>query len=51
MDAAISRDTLEFLDWLINQVTLSAGAPEFEEQARRIAVAKREIAVALEGMQ
>ncbi len=43
----MSRETLEFLDWLIGQLTLSAGVPDFEEQAARIANAKREIAAAL----
>jgi hypothetical protein len=47
----ISRETLEFLNWLLSQVTLSASSPAFEEQAKRIVVAQREIATALEGMQ
>jgi hypothetical protein len=43
----ISRATLEFCDWLIDQVTLSAQHPDFDQEARRIATAKREIAEAL----
>ena len=45
-----SRDTLLFLTWLLNQVTLSAGADDFEEQAARIACARREIKNALDAM-
>jgi hypothetical protein len=45
----LSRETLEFCQWLINQVTVAASIDDFEEQAARVARAKREIAGALAG--
>jgi hypothetical protein len=43
----LSRPTLELCDWLIDGITLAANHPDFEEQARRIATAKKEISAAL----
>jgi len=43
----LSRRTLELCDWLLDQVTLSAQAADFEEQARAIAKARREVDAAL----
>ena len=43
----LSRATLEFCDWLIDGVTLSAQHQDFEAEAKRIATAKREVAAAL----
>lgn len=43
----VSRETLELCDWLIDGITLSAQAPDFIEQATRIAAARDEIARAL----
>lgn len=43
----LSRSTLEFCAWLLGQVSLSASAEDFDEQAAHIGQAKREIAAAL----
>ena len=43
----LSKATLEFCDMLIDGVTLSTQAPDFEAKAKQIATAKREVAAAL----
>lgn len=43
----LSKATLEFVDGLIDGVTLSTQHPDFEGMAKVIAVAKREVAQAL----
>lgn len=43
----LSQETLELCDWLIDGITLAANHPDFEDQARKIATAKKEIAAAL----
>ena len=43
----LSKATLEFVDWLIDGVTLSTQAPNFEAEAKKIATAKREVGAAL----
>lgn len=43
----LSKATLEFCDMLIDGVTLSTQAPDFEAKAKQIAAAKREVAAAL----
>lgn len=43
----MSRETLELLNEILGQVTLSASHPDFERQAARIAQARRELAAAL----
>jgi hypothetical protein len=47
VEKRLSRQTLELCDWLIDTITLSAQAPDFEAQAKKIAAAKREVTVAL----
>lgn len=42
-----SRETLEFLDWMLGTVTLSAQMPDLENQARIVAKARREVQAAL----
>jgi hypothetical protein len=43
----LSKTTLQFCDWLIDGVTLSAQAPDFDEQARTISTARKEVTDAL----
>lgn len=45
--SGISKGTLEWLDGLLDGVTLSNQAPDFDAQARRIRTATREVQVAL----
>jgi DNA-binding ferritin-like protein len=40
---SLSKETLQLCDWLIDGVTLAANHPDFENQARIIATAKREV--------
>jgi hypothetical protein len=47
VEKRLSKMTLELCDWLIDNITLSAQAPDFEAEAKRIATAKREVAAAL----
>jgi hypothetical protein len=47
MTDQLSQATLEFCDFLIDGVTLSTQAPDFEDQAKRIGTAKREVSYAL----
>jgi hypothetical protein len=42
-----SAETLALCDWLVDNITLSAQAEDFESQAKRIATAKREIAAVI----
>ena len=42
----LSKSTLELCDWLIDNISLSAQAPDFEVQAKRITTAKREVSAA-----
>lgn len=44
---ALSKETLEFCDWLIDGVSVSANHPNFEDEAKRVGTAKREITEAL----
>lgn len=39
----MSPDTLTFLLGLLDRITLSAGAPDFEEQAHAVIKARREL--------
>jgi hypothetical protein len=47
VEKRLSKATLEFCDWLIDTVTLSTQAPDFEAQAKRIVTAQREVTAAL----
>lgn len=44
---ALSKETLEFCDWLIDGVTLAANHPDLAKEAIKIDKAKKEIAAAL----
>jgi hypothetical protein len=44
----VTPDTLKLLSEILGQVQLSAGAPDFEVQAQRLIVAKRELTEALD---
>ena len=43
----ISKETLEFCDWLIDGVTLAANHPHLASEAQKIETAKKEIGAAL----
>lgn len=43
----MSRETLELLQNLLNQVSISAGRPDFDEVVAAVAKARRELAEAL----
>jgi len=43
----LSKETLEFVDGLIDGVTLSTQHPDFDGMAKTIGTAKREVASAL----
>ena len=45
--AQLSKASLELCDWLIDNITLSAQAPDFEGEAKKISTAKREVTAAL----
>ncbi len=40
----LTLETLEFLSELVGMVSVSAGSPDFEEAAARVAKARRELA-------
>ena len=44
---SLSKETLEFCDWLIDGVTLAANHPDLAKEAIKIDKAKKEIAAAL----
>ena len=44
---ALSRQTLELCDWLIDNITLAANHPDFDGQAKVIGNAKQEVSGAL----
>lgn len=44
----VSRETLEFFQQLLGQVSLSASAPDFEEQAARVVRVRHNLVTALE---
>lgn len=43
----LSKETLEFCDWLIDGVTLAANHPDLAKEAARIERAKKEISAEL----
>lgn len=46
-ERGLSRGTLEWIDGLLDGVTLSNQAPDFDAQARKIRTATREVQAAL----
>lgn len=49
MGVSLSRESIELFANLLGQVQVPASAPDFEEQAAKVAKAKREITEALDG--